>query len=41
MSIEDAGYTRAGLQGRAGDDLAEGVGVYVGVMYSEYQLFGV
>ncbi|KAF1007424.1 MAG: Polyketide synthase PksL [Luteibacter sp.] len=33
MAMEDAGYTRAAL-GAGGD-----VGVYVGMMYSEYQLF--
>lgn len=31
--VEDAGYTRDGLR-------AEAVGVYVGAMYSEYQLYG-
>jgi acyl transferase domain-containing protein/acyl carrier protein len=37
-TIEDAGYTRAKLQHTEG---AGGrVGVYVGVMYEEYQLFG-
>jgi polyketide synthase PksL len=41
MAIEDAGYTRSSLQiphsfGQAGQ-----VGVYAGVMYSEYQLFGI
>jgi polyketide synthase PksN len=47
MAIEDAGYTRASLQASSeqdlsGDrDLAGQVGVYVGVMYTEYQLFGV
>ncbi len=40
MAIEDAGYTRAGLQVASGNDLAGQVGVYAGVMYSEYQLFG-
>jgi acyl transferase domain-containing protein/enoyl-CoA hydratase/carnithine racemase/acyl carrier protein len=46
MAIEDAGYTRASLQAPyeqrlAGDqDLPGQVGVYVGVMYTEYQLFG-
>jgi amino acid adenylation domain-containing protein len=32
-TLEDAGYSRAALAGRK-------VGVYVGVMYGEYQLFG-
>ncbi|HEX6160254.1 MAG TPA: SDR family NAD(P)-dependent oxidoreductase, partial [Thermoanaerobaculia bacterium] len=40
MAIEDAGYTRAGLQTAAADDLPGQVGVYAGVMYTEYQLFG-
>src|SRR5882672_6305741 len=40
MAIEDAGYTRASLQVPYEQDLAGQVGVYVGVMYSEYQLFG-
>ena len=46
MAIEDAGYTRASLQTSSEQDLsgerdlAGQVGVYVGVMYSEYQLFG-
>ncbi|HKO58101.1 MAG TPA: SDR family NAD(P)-dependent oxidoreductase [Thermoanaerobaculia bacterium] len=40
MAMEDAGYTRAGLQVPYADDLPGQVGVYVGVMYSEYQLFG-
>ncbi|HEY8460561.1 MAG TPA: beta-ketoacyl synthase N-terminal-like domain-containing protein, partial [Blastocatellia bacterium] len=40
MAIEDAGYTRAGLQGPCERDLPGQVGVYVGVMYTEYQLFG-
>ena len=39
MALEDAGYTRARLQTRA-DALAGQVGVFVGVMYGEYQLFG-
>jgi len=39
MAIEDAGYTRAGLQVSALPDLTGQVGVYAGVMYSEYQLF--
>ncbi|MEA2464497.1 MAG: polyketide synthase PksL, partial [Acidobacteriota bacterium] len=40
MAVEDAGYTRAGLQVANGQDLPGQAGVYVGVMYSEYQLFG-
>jgi polyketide synthase PksL len=40
MAIEDAGYTRASLQAPCERDLAGQVGVYVGVMYIEYQLFG-
>ncbi|HYK03298.1 MAG TPA: SDR family NAD(P)-dependent oxidoreductase [Thermoanaerobaculia bacterium] len=40
MAIEDAGYTRASLQVPSADDLPGQVGVYVGVMYMEYQLFG-
>ncbi|NJM14963.1 MAG: hypothetical protein HC896_05900 [Bacteroidales bacterium] len=41
MAIEDAGYTRASLQLPQEDGLGGEVGVYVGVMYGEYQLFGV
>ncbi|NJM14570.1 MAG: hypothetical protein HC896_03565 [Bacteroidales bacterium] len=40
MAVEDAGYTRATLQIPHGSNLPGQVGVYVGVMYSEYQLFG-
>lgn len=40
MAIEDAGYTRASLQIPCDQDLSGQVGVYVGVMYGEYQLFG-
>ncbi|HEX6159480.1 MAG TPA: SDR family NAD(P)-dependent oxidoreductase, partial [Thermoanaerobaculia bacterium] len=40
MAVEDAGYTRASLQVPYEDDLAGQVGVYVGVMFTEYQLFG-
>ncbi len=36
MAIEDAGYTRDGLQGRRGGQ----VGVYAGVMYGEYNRSG-
>jgi acyl transferase domain-containing protein/enoyl-CoA hydratase/carnithine racemase/acyl carrier protein len=38
MAVEDAGYTRATLQVADEHDLAGQVGVYAGVMYSEYQL---
>lgn len=38
MAIEDAGYTRRGLQILEADDIAGQVGVYAGVMFSEYQL---
>ena len=40
MALEDAGCTRASLQVPEEQDLAGQVGVYVGVMYGEYQLFG-
>ncbi|HET8796364.1 MAG TPA: beta-ketoacyl synthase N-terminal-like domain-containing protein, partial [Thermoanaerobaculia bacterium] len=40
MAIEDAGYTRAALQIPHEHGLPGQVGVYAGVMYSEYQLFG-
>ncbi|HKO55065.1 MAG TPA: SDR family NAD(P)-dependent oxidoreductase, partial [Thermoanaerobaculia bacterium] len=40
MAVEDAGYTRAGLQVPRDQDLPGQVGVYAGVMYTEYQLFG-
>ncbi|WP_132066262.1 SDR family NAD(P)-dependent oxidoreductase, partial [Aquimarina spinulae] len=40
MAIEDAGYTRSSLQIPHKDGLPGQVGVYVGMMYSEYQLFG-
>lgn len=40
MAVEDAGYTRASLQIPHGSDQPGQVGVYVGVMYGEYQLFG-
>ncbi|MCU1347161.1 MAG: hypothetical protein JWO56_191, partial [Acidobacteria bacterium] len=40
LAMEDAGYTRASLQVPHERDLPGQVGVYVGVMYSEYQLFG-
>ena len=41
MAVEDAGYTRDSLQISKDQELAGQVGVYVGVMYGEYQLFGV
>jgi len=40
-AVEDAGYTRAGLQVPHAQDLPGQVGVYAGVWYSEYQLLGV
>src|SRR5262249_1275172 len=40
MAIEDAGYTRASLQVPSEQDLAGQVGVYAGLWFSEYQLFG-
>ncbi|UXY16149.1 SDR family NAD(P)-dependent oxidoreductase [Chitiniphilus purpureus] len=40
LAIEDAGYTRERLQIPQRDDLPAQVGVYAGVMYGEYQLFG-
>jgi acyl transferase domain-containing protein/enoyl-CoA hydratase/carnithine racemase/acyl carrier protein/SAM-dependent methyltransferase len=40
MAVEDAGYTRASLQVTYAQDLPGQVGVYAGVMYTEYQLFG-
>ncbi|QQP96966.1 SDR family NAD(P)-dependent oxidoreductase [Lysobacter enzymogenes] len=40
MAVEDAGYTRAALQIPSDTGLPGEVGVYVGVMYGEYQLFG-
>ncbi|XPG33992.1 type I polyketide synthase [Variovorax sp. NFACC29] len=40
-TMEDAGYTRQDLAGRARDTGPSGsVGVFVGVMYEEYQLYG-
>ncbi|MFH6681427.1 SDR family NAD(P)-dependent oxidoreductase [Bacillus amyloliquefaciens] len=39
-TMEDAGYTRGVLTGKSGDLLGANVGVYVGVMYEEYQLYG-
>ena len=43
-AIEDAGYTKKKLQNigkNAATDIGGNVGVFVGVMYEEYQLFGV
>ncbi|HYK00423.1 MAG TPA: SDR family NAD(P)-dependent oxidoreductase [Thermoanaerobaculia bacterium] len=40
MAIEDAGYTRASLEMPSDHDLPGQVGVYAGVMYTEYQLLG-
>jgi polyketide synthase PksN len=39
-AIEDAGYTRDSLNQHSGDGQGGKVGVYVGVMYEEYQLYG-
>lgn len=39
MAIEDAGYTRQSLQIPHYQDMSGQIGVYVGVMYGEYQLF--
>ncbi|MWV45525.1 SDR family NAD(P)-dependent oxidoreductase [Paenibacillus sp. HJL G12] len=39
-TLEDAGYTREALSKVQGSGLEGNVGVYVGVMYDEYQLFG-
>ncbi|MCP4273685.1 MAG: SDR family NAD(P)-dependent oxidoreductase, partial [Gammaproteobacteria bacterium] len=41
MAMEDAGYTRESLQKDQCIDQSGQVGVYVGVMYGEYQLLGV
>ncbi len=40
LALEDAGYTRKDLQKERTGRLAGQVGVYAGVMYGEYQLFG-
>jgi polyketide synthase PksN len=40
MAIEDAGYTRTGLQIPDEQDMPGQGGVYVGVMYGEYNLSG-
>ncbi|QUX26969.1 SDR family NAD(P)-dependent oxidoreductase [Nocardiopsis akebiae] len=39
-TMEDAGYTREALSRHAERGLPGGVGVFVGVMYEEYQLYG-
>ncbi|ATF14554.1 non-ribosomal peptide synthetase [Brevibacillus brevis X23] len=39
-TLEDAGYTRESLGSTPGMGLGGNVGVYVGVMYEEYQLYG-
>ncbi|SFJ89257.1 type I polyketide synthase [Thermoflavimicrobium dichotomicum] len=39
-TLEDAGYTRHTLGSQQGRGLGGNVGVFVGVMYEEYQLFG-
>ncbi len=38
-TLEDAGYTRGSLASYRGRDLEGNIGVYVGVMYEEYQLY--
>lgn len=38
--MEDAGYTREHLGRKRDAELGGSVGVYVGVMYEEYQLYG-
>lgn len=40
-TLEDAGYTRASIAQPQEQGLGRNVGVYVGVMYEEYQLYGV
>ena len=39
-ALEDAGYCGAGFVGSSGECSSSQVGVYAGVMYGEYQLFG-
>ena len=39
-TLQDAGYTRDGLPTAPGEGKGRDVGVFVGVMYQEYQLFG-
>ncbi|MEM7392745.1 MAG: type I polyketide synthase, partial [Verrucomicrobiota bacterium] len=40
MALEDAGYRREDLRRKEEGNISSPVGVYAGVMYSEYQLFG-
>jgi acyl transferase domain-containing protein/enoyl-CoA hydratase/carnithine racemase/aryl carrier-like protein len=40
QALEDAGYRRADLQLSGGEGAVAPVGVYIGAMYGEYQLFG-
>lgn len=40
-TLEDAGYTPETLKKFTGDGLEENVGVFAGVMYTDYQLYGV
>ncbi|MER6910050.1 SDR family NAD(P)-dependent oxidoreductase [Streptomyces sp. NPDC000594] len=39
-TLQDAGYTRPALSRHSADGLGGNVGVFVGVMYEEYQLYG-
>ncbi|WP_444944874.1 SDR family NAD(P)-dependent oxidoreductase [Microbulbifer sp. ZKSA006] len=39
-TLEDAGYSTQSLSRRKHNDISGNVGVYVGVMYEEYQLYG-
>ncbi|KAI5808347.1 hypothetical protein BZA77DRAFT_24773 [Pyronema omphalodes] len=39
-AMEDAGYTRQNLGGSAAEEAGQRVGVFVGAMYQEYQLYG-
>ncbi|WP_338930997.1 SDR family NAD(P)-dependent oxidoreductase [Streptomyces netropsis] len=39
-TFQDAGYTRSELSRHPADELEGNVGVFVGVMYEEYQLYG-
>ena len=39
-TMEDAGYTREALSSHRGQGMEGNIGVYVGVMYEEYQLYG-